>query len=71
VIRIDPDPPVAGKDGVSAVACNAHLLVVGAVIVSVCEDPHADATSAARANVDAVSNLGTRDRTVTTVIGCV
>src|SRR3954452_6291672 len=69
-IRSDPEPPAAGNDRLSAVACNAHLVGDGEVRVSVSEEEtQADARRAARTSVDAVNtNEGAR-RPVATVFG--
>ena len=75
VICTEPEPPDAGTEGLSALACNAHFVDEGAVMLSVWEDdPQADATSAASASVAAVVNerKSRRSPTVGTVIdpGC-
>jgi hypothetical protein len=52
-MRTEPEPPEAGTDGLSDVACNAHFVDGdGAVRLSICEeDPQADATSAVTTSV--------------------
>ena len=73
VIRTEPEPPDAGTDGLSAVACKAHFVEDGAVRLSVCEeDPQAEATNAAMTSVaDAVNEReGPLRLTVATVVRC-
>lgn len=58
-MRIDPDPPAAGKDGPSAVACTVHLVGDGPVRVSVLDDdPHADPESVAATSTAAREEPG-------------
>ena len=57
VMRTEPEPPVAGNEGLSAVACRAHLVDDGAVRLWVCEEePQAAATKAPTISVVNAAN---------------
>src|SRR3954463_4429068 len=68
VIRSEPEPPAAGNDGLSAVACNVHLFDDGAVRVSVWEEePQAAVNINAKRSVGAVTPRKAPRRPVATI----
>jgi len=69
-MRTEPEPPDAGNDGLSAVACRAHLVDDGAVRLSVCEEePQAAATRVPTTSVaNAVTEREELRRPVATVV---